>query len=304
MGGLSFGPWKVSIEHPAIGRQDPHAYSEEDAARGIQIYVESRGGIQGRVEGLQDLRFGQQVDLTLEQQGETPEEMRFRREKVRLETDGTFQLSGVKPGRYRAWVRVGNLSSEATDIEIRSLEETAVTFPLGGGGSLELRIWDSSGRIVDPASVVLLTVGADDAPGRALGHFVTREGRLEAEGLLPGRYRARVSAPGFFAVDSEPFDVVEGRATNAGNVTLRRPASLVIEGFEGPDGRTHRGAVFVFLTEGEQKERPLVNLGGSEVPIRAGTVNIRATAPDGLSYDRTFEVEDGEVLRTTIRLAP
>ena len=81
-------------------------------------------------------------------------------------------------------------------------------------------------------------------------------------GIVAGRYVARVEAPGYYATTTEPFAIVEDRATDAGDVTLRRPAMLRIVAFQGPGGRAHRGVVHLSVQEGEAKPRPLVNLSG------------------------------------------
>lgn len=302
VGGLSFGPYIARYEHPAFGRENVHGIPEN--ARDLRWYAPHLGAIHGRVEGLGEGNFGAEILVLLESIDDVPDQSRHRQFRPRLLPEDDFLLRGIRPGRWRTWAKAAGRSSMPQEVEIEGLEVEEVTYVLGGGGAFELRVWDAGGRIVDPAMVVLIRVGGEDgATEQPLGRFVTREGRLDASGVVPGRYVARVTAPGFLPARTEPFRVVEEGRTSVADVVLHEAATLRVAGIYGADGRPATCIVRLSVREGDGAFRMLPPIGRPEVPVRPGEVTVRALATDGSSWEETFEVSDGELLPVTVRLA-
>ena len=69
--------------------------------------------------------------------------------------DSRFLVSELEPGTIRTWLQFGNLASLPQTVELQSHGVTEVEYVLGGGGHLEAQVLDTSGRIVDPTTIVL-----------------------------------------------------------------------------------------------------------------------------------------------------
>lgn len=299
VGGLSFGPYTVTLQHPASGRTDIPGIPE--GSTNLELGVRSRGSIQGVVTGLDKRPFGERASLVMEAIGNAADGPRHVRERVSLRSDHTFTVQGLQPGRWSAWFQVGGMSSQPQDIEIVSLEVVDVTFELGGGGGFTLRVWEPGNREVDPAMVNLVGVSAEGVE-RRLGRLVTRGGRLDAEGIVPGRYVVEVTAPGYLPSRSEPFDVGVDRVTDVGDILLRRPATLRFRDILNAAGRPATVAVHLSIQEGDEKPKPLTLLRQPEVQVKPGLVTVRANSDDGTAFEQTYETVDGEVLEVEIRL--
>jgi hypothetical protein len=300
IGGLSFGPYTATLEHPAFGTEFVPNIPED--ARDLEWGVESLGGVLGRMEGLAEAAFGRRVVLVLESADPDPGRARSQRIECALAADATFLAQGVRPGRYLAWVQTGSLASVPQAVDVTGLRVTSLAFALGGGGRLRLRVWDAAGRPVDPATVTLVSLRAEGEEERRLGRFVTRGGRLDAEGVAPGRYRAEVEAPGYLPARTEAFDLREGADWDAGDVELRRMGTLQILEVLDESGRPVGRTVRLSLQEGEGEVRALQLLRQSEVPVRPGRVTLRAEAEDGGVFEETVDVPDGETVGVTVRL--
>lgn len=299
VGGLSYGPYTVTLQHPAFGREDIPLIPE--GAQNLELGVKNRGAIHGTVIGLEKRPFGERVTLVLEAPEDTPGGTRHVRERAPLDTDQSFTLRGVRPGRWNAWIQVAGKSSQPQEIEVTSLETVRVSFEVGGGGAFTLRVWEPGDREVDPAMVALVSLGAEGAE-RKLGQFVTRGGRLDAESIVPGRYVAEVTAPGYLPARSEEFTVAVDRVTDVGDVLLRRPATLRITDILDANGRPATVTVHLSFRAGDGAFRPLTLFRKLEVQVEPGLVTVRARADDGSAFEETYEVVDGAVLPVTVRL--
>ena len=299
VGGLSFGPYTVTLEHPASGRTDIPGIPE--GAKNLELGVKNRGAIHGTVEGLEKRPFGERATLVMEAAGDAPDGARHLREEVMLDADQRFTLQGVRPGRWNAWLQVAGMSSQPQEIEVVSLGTLDVRFTLGGGGGLTLRVWEPGNREVDPATVSLVRIEGEGAQ-RRLGRMVTRGGRLDAEGIVPGRYVAEVAAPGYLPTMTEPFDVAVDRVTDLGDVMLRRPGTIRIADILDASGRPATMTVHLSLREEDGEARPVNLFARPEVQVKPGLVTVRAEAEDGSVFEETVEIVDGAVVPVTIRL--
>ena len=299
VGGLSFGPYTVTLQHPASGRTDIPGIPE--GARNLELGVKNRGAIEGIVQGLEGRPFGERGTLVMEAAGEAADGTRYVRERFTLDADQRFRLRGVRPGRWNAWIQIAGKSSQPQLVEIEGLQTADVTFELGGGGGFTLCVWEPGDREVDPAMVNLVAIDSEGGQ-RRLGRLVTRGGRLDADGIAPGRYVAEVTAAGYLPTTTEPFDVVVDGVTDIGDVILRRPGTLRIVDVLDPDGRPVAVAVRLSVQEGEGDPKPLTLLARPEVPVKPGLVIVRARADDGTTYEESFEVVDGAVIPVTVRL--
>ncbi|MCY1040862.1 carboxypeptidase regulatory-like domain-containing protein [Corallococcus sp. bb12-1] len=109
---------------------------------------------------------------------------------------GGFSLE-VEPGSHTLSARRGDESGalDAPVVSIAGSMVRDVRIRLGPGARLEGRVVErSSGTPVEGARVDLHRSGGDEDAGRALSDA---EGHFRLQGLAPGSYDARVSAPGF-----------------------------------------------------------------------------------------------------------
>lgn len=300
VGGLSFGPYAATLTHAAFGTE--YVSSVPEGATDLRWEVRRMGGIEGTVEGLREGRRGT-VELVLEALEAGAEGLSRQTLRPVLGEGGRFLASRIEPGRYQVWVQAEGKSSMPAPVEVVGAEVVKVTFALGGGGTLRLGVLDTGGRAIDPASVLLLRPAETEGGSEvALGQLVTRGGRLEAEGIAPGRYVAEVVSPGYLPSRTGPFQVAAERATDAGDVTLVRQAWIRIQGVTSPRDATP-GRVTIEVQEGADGPfRPLAGLTGGEIPVRPGRVTVRAQAQDGTSFEERTEVAEGQTLTLEVVL--
>ncbi len=296
VGGLSYGPYTATLRHPSFG--EDFVPSIPEFAEGLVWEVDRLGAIAGSVEGL-ERGVMTRITLVLEAVEANSELGRQKAQSVVANQVGRFLAEGIKPGRYRAWIHAGKRTSMPAEVEIRSLETAELAFELGGGGRLRMKVYEAGGRALDPAEVRLIRVEGDqEIP---LGRFVTRAGKLEAEGILPGRYRAEVVAPGYLATRTEPFDIREDGTADVGDVDLRRYGYLRIQRVSDAQGQRPGGRVTIQVREGpEGSFRSLGLLTGTDLPVRPGPVTVRASTTEGLAFERTYDVLDGAVVAVEI----
>ena len=71
--------------------------------------------------------------MTLEARAVEAEAVRYQSFTARIDTSGRFELPGVRPGQYRAWVRGKGLSSKpGGSSKVESLGITQATFEIAG----------------------------------------------------------------------------------------------------------------------------------------------------------------------------
>lgn len=226
---------------------------------------------------------------------------------VHAREDGTFRLAPVAPGEYTMTIFDDVRGYASVPVEVRAGLATKSTVAYSDRVELSGVVTGSDGRPVVAAEVDVYA--ADDEhqrshelPGRAPGNLtgnraVTGErGEFRVQGLVPGRYRVRVSKHG------EPPAVVDVTApSTAIDVALAAPSSLevvlppggptadrvvVAETSEGAGARVHaltdsRGvARFSGMAAGEYRVRAIVP-GAPEVKIRLGSGEHRTTTLKG-----------------------
>lgn len=292
MSGLSWPPYKATLLHGSFGSQEVVQIPAN--TKSLTWQVKSRGGLEGTLSGLTERPPGGRVEVLLEPVGGGEgQRQAIQRERVPIDAQGRFRLDALVPGDYRVSVRAGALTGRPEAVSIRPREVARVTFDTGGGAQLSLRVLDGAGKIVDPATITLLVPGEPGQPDSARGTFTTRGGQLEEEGLVPGRYKADIWAPGFLPFTSEPFQLLEGRRQVVGPFVLRRPAYLRIVDVGDAQGRVPPD-IRLEIQEGDGPSRPLMLKGDLALP--AGPVTLRALSEaQGLLFESTVVLEEGRV---------
>lgn len=222
-----------------------------------------------------------------------PKGPRRRREKARLDVKNQFVVSAVAPGEYRVWLQAGKQSSMPVNVTIEPKQVAVADFELGGGGTIETRVLDGDGGMVDPASVRLIAL--IDGKERPMGTFVSREGDVSIDGIAPGTYRLQISSPGRIAAKTEVFEVGRDRSSVLAPVTLREWGYLK---FGQPVDESRRparlaGDVIVELREGaEGKFRRIFLTTGADVAVRPGPVDVRARM-GATTFEERIDVQEG-----------
>ncbi len=296
LSGLSYGPYKAMLIHGSFGSQEVVQIPEN--TKSLVWTVKSRGGFEGTLAGLTTRPPGGRVEVLVEPLGLGEGQRRaIERTFAPVDAQGRFRLESLVPGEYRLSVRAGEVAGRPQVVRIEPRQVTRATFETAGGAQLSLRVLDGDGRAVDPATLTLLVPGEGGRPDSARGTFTTRGGRLEEDGLVPGRYRAEVSAPGYLPFVSEPFELLEGRRTLVGPWQLRRPAFLRVVDVGDAQGRVPKD-VRLEIAEGDGPPRPLFLRG--DLPLAPGPVTVRAVSEEqSLFFEGTVVLEEGRT--TTLR---
>lgn len=302
MGGLALGRHNIVLTHPSFGKEYHHG--AQAGTENLEIHIKPRGRIQGTVEGLDRRPRGGRIYIYLEPVGEKTSGMtRLVRKGHVIDQKNRFGIENVREGTYEIWIQAGTKASLPQRIEVKKGTPAQTVFTLGGGGSLELRLYDANERAVDPAVVQLLRVS--EKGDRVIGRYVSRGGLLATDNVVPGRYRLQVQAPGFIPLTTGEIDVLEGRPTDAGVVTLRRWAYMRMQSVMTDRGRAPSGKVVVEYRDGDEEAfKPLYSLSGHDVPVRPGPVTVRARTEDGLVFEQTFDAVGGEAFVVDVVLAP
>lgn len=288
--GLSHAPYTADLYHASFGHEFQGKVPA--ATRNLLWVVRSRGGVLGTVTGLDERPPGGRVRVTLEPlEAGRAAGPRAQAEAV-LARDGTFLLERVDPGTYRATLRAGARAAQPIVITVEPRSVARVEFACGGGGALEARASDAAGRIVDPVAGALrrLVEGEAAAP---VEDMVSRAGVLAAEGLPAGRYVLELSAEGFLASTSEPFEVRDGGLSRVGPIVLQRPARLRLGSVRDEAGRLQQVPIALEVAEGQQPFQPVLVLRG-DLQVRPGPVRVRARDPQGRTFEATLALADGE----------
>jgi hypothetical protein len=294
--GLSHGPYTVTLRHASFGStvidQVPENFGE------FEWHVEAVGALAGTVEGLDRPTLGTKVEVILEAVDPKATSGGAKR-WMTLDAKGGFEWTMIEPRPYNVWVRAGNRSSIPQEVVIRSGAVSPVTFVLGGGGMIELEVLDASGRRLDPASATLLRIqGAQEQP---IAQFVSRAGRVDADGISPGRYRLLVRSEGYIPRTTQPFDVDERSRLTLEPVTLPKQAMLKIVRFEiSPRLRAERADLYV--QEGDGPARLVQDHSGRGIPVTPGRVTVRAVGRPSGSFEKVLDVPDGATVPVEIRV--
>jgi len=291
LAGLSHGPYVADLFHPGFGSHFEGQIPPN--TKSLKWTVPSRGALEGTLVGLTERPPGGRVDVLLEPVGEHGAAGGTQRQLVQVRENGVFQVERLRAGTYRVSVRAGSMASQPEQVQIESHQIAKVSFLAAGGAALEVRIVDRSGRAVDPATVTLVRISAEGQPETHLGTFVSRAGRIEEDGIAPGRYRLEASGVGYMPTLSEPFELLEGRATRAPDLVLAKPGVVRVKDVRDERGRAIDGDVTLEVREGAGEFRRLV-LKTGEASLRAGPVTLKATDASGRTWTQSFELVEGE----------
>jgi hypothetical protein len=297
--GLSHGNYTVTLRHPSFGSKVIHDVPENNDQ--LKWEVENVGALDGLVEGLDRPTLQAKVELLLEATDSKAASSGSKR-TVTLDAKGGFHLPNLEPRRYSAWVRAGNRSSVPQEVEVPAGGVASVTFVLGGGGAIEMDVLDATGRGIDPASVTLLRAG-DGAQEQPIAQFVSRAGRVDADGISPGRYRLLVRSEGYVPQETQAFEVADRARVRLDPVRLSKQAYLKIGRFDvAPRLRAER--VDVTVQEGDAKPRSVQRemQGQRPIPVAPGRVVVRAVGTPSGSFEKVLDVPDGATVTVDVRV--
>lgn len=301
--GLSYGPYVLTMTHPAFEKKVFQPIPEASD----QTYVIPRGGwIDARVTGSPSDRPSFVADLRLVKvaakagAGEGVE----RREHIAVR-DGLFSLEKVEPGHYELSMTSGRLVASPVRVEVVAGVGATVELALRGGGGFRLSVVNSLGGAIDPVAAEIELAMGDGMFQRA-GMVLARVGVIEAEGLVAGRYRISARAQGYVAGVTEPFDVGAERMTPVPALTLRRAGILKIVSVKDENGRAPvDGAIRSFtIIQGDGSPVAAGALATGTVPVAPGPVVVRVTMEDGRVSETKIDVAEGETASVDVVLAP
>ena len=297
IGGLSYEPYNLQLTHPSIDTEFIHGvkagsdadYPIQGAGGWLDLVVEG-GPTDGKPLG---------IKLVLE-----PSDGRSaRREESVTVREGKVTVERLRPGRYDVSIHTGTQVSETAAIEVVRGAGVGASVRLTAGGSVRIPVQDASGHGLDPATVELEAVRTEGSLRRA-ALVLVRQGEAQADGLLGGRYRARARAMGYVPGESDVFEVRPDQTTSVPPVVLRKQAYVQLTGVVGDDGKPVPGDVRLSWKQAGGEFEPVKALQAGLLPLRPGSVTIRAEAADGRRFEKSLELGDGETVSLEIRLAP
>ncbi|MFO0933944.1 MAG: carboxypeptidase-like regulatory domain-containing protein [Planctomycetota bacterium] len=304
--GLSFEPYNLRFTHPTF---DTEYFSGVKAGSDETYKVQSAGGwldltvVGGPEENGQKKPWSGRVIV------EPREAAGTRKQEAAMIRDGKVVVERLRPGHYDVTVVSGTQISDPARVEVKSGEATKASVTMQAGGGIRLAIRDAAGKVVDPAEVHLYveTVdktadGKETTAMRRVAVIVAREGQATTDGLLAGHYTAEVSALGFVATEVPAFDVAPGRPTLLPPVVLRRQSYLKLTGIVGEDGRGVTVDTVLYVGEdGAEPTRRRTQDAGL-LPVRPGSVILRAETADGRRSEQTLDVPDGATVPVEVRV--
>lgn len=304
--GLSFDPYVLRFSHPTFDVE----YFPGVKAGSDEIYkVQSAGGwvdltvLGGPEEHGQKKPWAGRVIV------EPREPTGTRKQEGAIVQDGKVVVERLRPGAYDITVVSGTQISNPARVLVKSGESTTAEVTMQVGGGIRLAVRDGTGKAIDPAEVHLFVETVDtDAKGdkktvtRRIAVIVAREGQATTDGLLAGRYTAEVSALGYVPTELPAFDVAIGRPTSLPPVVLRRQAYLKLTGIVGEDGRGVTVDTVLYVGEdGAEPTRRRTQDAGL-LPVRPGSVILKAETADGRRSEQTLDVPDGATVPVEIRV--
>ena len=299
--GLSVGTQNLIVKHASFGTKYKHGVEADE--KKVLIYVEPFAGLVGRVVGLSQRPPGGRVEVNFEAPEPNPKRARLTQRRVVLQPGDRFVVERMPPGMYRVWVRAGNMNSQPQDLELETLRSVAADFVLGGGGALQTSFYAQKVPAVDPVSVNLIRIGEEGE--RDMGLIVSREGAIDVEGLVPGRYRLRARAMGYMPKVVPAFDIPEDRVVKLPPIELLALASIEFRTILDENGRpmgANRGTV---VLEVEPKGQAVRRIHTTNIPVELapGEVTVRARVEKaGLSFEKTFQLPGGQVTPVVVKL--
>lgn len=300
MGGLALGKHNILLRHAAFGQQYEHGVRAD--TKDLEIRVPRKGRIVATVVGLQERPAGGRIYIFLEPTGtESANQTRIRRRWHVLDAKNRFGIEDVREGPYNLWIIAGNKATQPLPLEVKKGSPSEVTLEIGGGGSLELRLLDSGGRAVDPATVMLMK---DTPEGlRGLGRFVSRAGLLATDHVVPGVYRLKVEAPGYMPVLTDPIQVADGEPTDAGEVKLIQWGHMRLQSVLTDRRKTPTERVTLSYRQGpDEKWTNLFNMAGHDTLVKPGLLTVRASTPAGMTFEQEYTVTEGQTVTIDVVL--
>lgn len=300
--GLARGSQGIVAKHVTFGKSDN--ITVEPGEMNVIVPIEMFGGMMGRVEGADERPPGGRVSVMLEYEMMGTFAAATTRTAT-LDSAGGFVLTQLKPGRYRMWLQAGKAAALPRMVEIEPHGVHTETFILGEGGRFELAMRAESGRAIETASAVLYRV--HDGGEERHGSFVSREGKIEGDTILPGRYVLEVSAVNHVAMRTEPFDLVAGRTTYPRLPAMAATSHLLLGPVLDDRGRalgSNHGSLTVELQEGDGPWKRFLGKIGQPLPVAPGILRVRAkTGETGLAFEGEVVAEPGREAQMAIRLS-
>ena len=246
-----------------IGQQITTEYTEsipEEVSEHEQNFEVPLGRISGTVFGPGgDPAAGERITLTRDGVVSTDTFFGGQYSEISTSADGTYDLPGLRPGKYRLsaggsslWAQTGAGLGRVIrgGIQVREDEWLeGVDLHLSAPGTLRVTVKDDAGSPVPNA-----TVFVRDANGQMLEPFsvLTTDalGTLEYKGVAPGEYTVTARSPLLATQESPPVKVPED---GVGNCTLLAEVGTVIwvRVLNG-DGESVKGTISV--TDSEDRE--------------------------------------------------
>lgn len=283
--GLAPGPCALMVSDPDLG--PVHQETIEIAAdRELRIELPVRR-IAGHVVDAGDSSpiAGASVVLTRAEGNPFPP---FER-RATTGADGGFVLDSLSEGRYRIVARQEEFAPAEAVVHLESgPDPEGIRLALGPAAGLTLEVLSPAGRAPEWVQVVLL-----DAAGRVLLHDqqpTGENGRVRISSAPAGRVRVLVAARGAanasldLTVPSEPVRVLLAPESRL-EVSVPELETAGVLGevtIQGPDGQPH------WIIQGFLLDRWPLEGGRIHIDqLPAGTWRLRATTPDGRSWEGT-----------------
>lgn len=305
--GLSFDPYVLRFSHPTF---DVEYFPGVKAGSDETYKVQSAGGwLELTVHGGPE-ENGRKKPWSARVIVEPRQASGTRKQEGAIVQEGKVVVERLKPGEYDVTVLSGTQISNPAKVTVVGSSKVEAEVTMQAGGGIRLAVRDAGGKAIDPAEVHLFVETVETDPKgvaktvkRRLAVIVAREGQASTDGLLAGRYTAEVSALGFVPTHVDEFDVAPGRPTTLPPVVLRRQAYLQLTGIVGEDGRPV--TVDTVLSVGEDGAEPTRRrtMDAGLLPVRPGSVILRAETADGRRSEQTLEVADGATVPVEVRVA-
>lgn len=304
--GLSFDPYVLRFSHPTFDVE----YFPGVKAGSDEVYkVQSAGGwidltVKGGPEeqGVKKPWAGRVIVEPLAPTG-------TRKQEGTIVRDGKAVVERVRPGLYDLTVVSGTQISNPVRVEVKSGAATEAEVTMAVGGGLRMPVRDAAGKPVDPAEVHLFVETVDTDPDgksrtvtRRIAVIVAREGFATTDGLIAGRYTAEVTALGFVPTEIPAFDVAAGRPTTLPAAVLRRQAYLRLTGIVGEDGRGVTADTVLYVGENGAEPTRRRTQDAGLLPVKPGSVILKAETADGRRSEQTLDVPDGATVPVEIRV--
>ena len=299
--GLARGSQNLAVKHPSFGVT--YKTGVEAGEKNVLIYVEEYAGLVGRITGMAKRPPGGRVEVNFEAPEKNPTRARLTQRTAVLDREDRFEVTRMRPGKYLVWVRAGAMNSQPQEIELSTMDIAEAEFALGGGATFQASFFAPGRPVVDPVTVNLYH--QSDRGERDMGSLVTRQGEIDVDGLLPGRYRLRARSMGYVIKHIADLELPEGRITRLPPIELSPIASLTfktpLDENDRPLG-TNRGMLILEIIPQGQEARRVLDLA-RPIEMPPGEVTVRARVKEaGLSFEQTYVLKGGATTDVIVKL--